>query len=393
MPIPEPEGILWGLVRPLSGWPETNENLIRHDLAPGWRDGSVAFETASEFNAAPFHAAWPDAAGHEYGTRVTETARTAGEVNNAMARLATHADQLADKVGRAEEAIRTLMSAGTELAEGSGHVAARSAVVGGPPGVVFGAPYAAAVLAVLVPRLAGEVNDILDRTAVSVAAGLPEPGNGNGPVHDGNGGGGQFGSDPDTLDQELTEPVYDAAAALASPVMPDAAKFLAHYLDGTGTTMDVDPNQVVRDVPKVQQAVDEQLNRQLRMVSDQAAAEGSYGQPIPFSSEWQELDIEPEGNMNWHLAIGRTNHSVSGEATVHPPTPDGPPRVEVTYQTHIADRYDFEANDLGKGVAPGGVAIPGMDDAFISPFHRAGTAQDFTTIGESATRTETREIR
>ncbi|MEY8040044.1 hypothetical protein AB8O55_11615 [Saccharopolyspora cebuensis] len=186
-------------------------------------------------------------------------------------------------------------------------------------------------------------------TVASVAAGLPEPGNGKAPVHDGNGGGGQFGSDPDTLDQELTEPVYDAAAALASPVMPDAAKFLAHYLDGTGTTMDVDLNQVVRDVPKVQQAVDEQLNRQLRMVNDQAAAEGSYGQPIPFSSKWQELDIEPEDNMNWHLAIGRTNHSVSGEATVHPPTPDGPPRVEVTYQTHIADRYDFEANDPGKG--------------------------------------------
>ncbi|MCT2586303.1 WXG100-like domain-containing protein [Actinophytocola gossypii] len=375
MPIPEPSGPLWWMVKAFSGWPETNEDAVRQ-LADGWRAGAAAVRTAAEFDQSPLAAAWPDDVGKAFGGRIAHTTNWAIDTAVGMDGLITQATRLADAVTHAKTSIRSLISAGGELAEGSAYF----------PGLSVN-------VLQLVPRLAGEVNDILARTAAIVAAdpAIPAPPPPPPPSFTA----GEFGSDPNTLDQHATEPLYDVAAAGALPLMPDGAERLAHYLDGTGTTMDVDPDEVIAAVPELGTKVDEQLNAELRRVTDQAVANGDYGRPIPFSSDWSEkFNITPGHDLNWHVAMGHVQHSVTGVATVLPPTdPGGTPRVEVTYQTHFHDPYNWNAGDPNKAVHLGGVPVPGTYDTDLAQFHRAGTAQEYDTTGSSAPHTETREVR
>ncbi|WUI04100.1 hypothetical protein OHR68_20650 [Spirillospora sp. NBC_00431] len=410
MPMPEPTGLLWALVKPLSGWPETDEDLIRHSLAQGWRDGSTALHAASEFDPAPLEAAWRDEGGGMFRTLTAAASEKAGHTSVEMTELAGQADRLATKVAEAKESIHSLITAGEELAEGSVYAMGASAagVAAGAltlnPVVGYGSAlasgYTLGVLTTLVPRVAEEVNGVLDRTAASVAADLPAPGDGadpppfeeelrtGRPEH----GGGAFNSDPNKLDQQLTEPLYDAGAALAS-VFPDASLLLAHYLDGTGTLMSIDAARVIKETPEARANVAKQLDDELRQAAELAEAQNLYGQPIRFSSPWQEFNTTFLETPNWHLGIGKGHTSVSGEVTVYRSRTGGPPLVKVTYSEHVRDRYDFEEGRSDKRLEIADIPIPGTDDEFISRFHRAGTAQDYLTVGESEPRTEMRVLR
>ncbi|OZM73542.1 hypothetical protein CFN78_08350 [Amycolatopsis antarctica] len=372
MPIAEPEGYLWSMVKPRSGWPETDEDAARR-LAGGWQAGQAAFTAASEFNPAPLAAAWPDAAGEGYRTRIGEVLAEADGTASGMTELVGRATHLADAVTHAKTSIRTLLTTGQELYDTTSLLPLRIAIV---------------------HRLADEVNDVLARTAAQVAARSDLPGPLPHPPHDY--GSGPFASDPFTIDQKLQELLYDELAAAAHPFAPDGAEHLAHYFDGTGTPMDVNPDDIIHDVPELGTAIEGQLDQQLREVAAQAATDNDYGRPIPFTSQWTQepFNITPQHDRNWHLAIGNVHHSVTGVATVHPPiTPGAAPQVEVTYQTHVYDRYNWDASDPGKIVELGGIGVPGTGDTTLAQFHRAGTAQEYDTVGSSAPRTETREIR
>lgn len=368
MPIPEPEQFVWRWVKPFSGWPETDEDAVRK-LAEGWRAGEAAFTTAGRFRPLRLITAWPDDAGQKYRAKVGDALAEAGRTAAGMAGLADQATRLADAVTHAKTSIRTLMAAGQELHD---YVMIPSE---------------------LYARLAAEVNDILARTAAHVAARPDLPAPLERPEHDP--GAGPFGSDPITADQKVQELQYDLINGLVHPFLPDGAEHFAHYFDASGTPMDVNPDDIVRDVPELGVAIQEQLDHQLRLVAEQATANGDYGRPIPFRSQWtpenEPFNITPELDQNWHVAIGNVHHSVTGVATVHPPaTPGGAPQVEVTYQTHVYDRYNWDASNPDKYAL---VDVYATKDEYIAQFHRAGTAQEYDTFGSSAPRTETREVR
>lgn len=374
MAIPEPEGVLWRLVKPLSGWPQTDEVAVG-DLADGWRVGGEALHTASRFDSTPLATAWPDDAGKAYGARLGEHLRWVDRTAVGMGGLSRQAARLAEVVAQAKTSIRTLMSAGEQLVFGSAPT-----------------PVDPLVMTRIVVHLAGEVNDIIARAASTAGAppDLPPPP----PPPAPDAGAGEFGSDAFWLDQWLLEQGYTQGAKGSHVLLPDGANHLAHYFDGTGTPMDINPDTLFDAVPRLRSAVESQLGNAALPHIDQAIANGDYGRPIPFQSGWQTFNVAPGDNVNWHLGVGAGDHSVTGLVTVHPPdAPGGAHRVEVTYQSHVFDHYNWTAGDYDKGVKLGPVKVPGTSDGFISEFHRAGVAQEYQTRGSSVVHTETWEVR
>ena len=196
-------------------------------------------------------------------------------------------------------------------------------------------------------------------------------------------GAGEFDSDPwwkvldDLAKQALAYEIVDVAEALG---YTDAARHLRHYLDDSGEDLTVDPDHIMRDVPSFQSAVDQTVATEIDRIAQDAAASGQYGQPVQFSTDWQGHYLTEQENPNWFYAMGGIQYSTTGVVTVHPPEhPGGQPRVEVDYQTHVWDRYNW---DGGKAVTIGPITI---EDESLAEMHRASVAQEYDMVGTSDT--------
>ncbi len=190
-------------------------------------------------------------------------------------------------------------------------------------------------------------------------------------------GAGVHGSQPwyargdDLLFKEVASLAATAADALG---YTNAASHLRHYLGNSGDDLAVDPGRIARDVPQFQQSVQQQLDQQVNAAIEQAVAEGCYGQPIAIDSGWQGFYITKEMNADWFYAMGGIQHAVTGTVVVQP---GNPPTAEVTYQTHVFDRYNW---DGGKSTTIGPVTIT---DEQMGELHTAGLAQEYDIVGSS----------
>ncbi|MCV7269167.1 hypothetical protein H7I39_13720 [Mycobacterium doricum] len=143
----------------------------------------------------------------------------------------------------------------------------------------------------------------------------------------------------DILFEEVAEKAADAAEAQG---WTQAARNLRHYLENSGEDFTVNPDEIMRDVPKTQQMTNEIANSEVERIAAEAAATGNYGTPVQFQSDWNGPYIGPEDSKDWFYAMGGIQQSVTGVVTVHPPTePGGEPTVTVDYQTHVFDRYNW----------------------------------------------------
>ncbi|SFQ64319.1 hypothetical protein SAMN05421810_111121 [Amycolatopsis arida] len=194
-------------------------------------------------------------------------------------------------------------------------------------------------------------------------------------------GAGPHGVDPwyTRGDDEATKLMAINAAALADSIgWTHASKHLMHYLGNSGERLSVDPDEMMRDVPRFEAQVHKTTAAELRRISDEVAIAGDYGKPVAFSSGWKGEYIAPEGSKDWYYALGGVQYSVTGVATVHPPeVPGGQPRVEVDYKTHVFDRYNW---DGGKQTEIGPITIT---DEKMAEMHRAGVAQEFDVSGST----------
>ncbi|MDQ3404536.1 MAG: hypothetical protein M3548_14290, partial [Actinomycetota bacterium] len=197
-------------------------------------------------------------------------------------------------------------------------------------------------------------------------------------------GAGKHGMDPwyTRVDDYVTKALAtDAAAAADSIGWTHAAKNLEHYLNNSGDDARVDPNAMMRDAPGFHGQVDKTTAGELRRIADEAAANGTYGKPVQFSTGWKGYYIGPEESKDWYYAMGGVQYSVTGVAVVHPPEqPGGQPRVEMDYQTHVFDRYNW---DGGKQTQIGPITIT---DEKMAEMHRAGVAQEYNISGSTETR-------
>ncbi len=106
MAVPEPYDVhgLWARVKPLSGWPDTNEDTV-NSLAVAWRDASPALTPAVKVEPDDIRHAWRDGPGGLYATRVGDNAKRTEIAQLSCRQLHNHASEFARIVRQTKEDI------------------------------------------------------------------------------------------------------------------------------------------------------------------------------------------------------------------------------------------------------------------------------------------------
>lgn len=207
--------------------------------------------------------------------------------------------------------------------------------------------------------------------------GVPDP---PPPPAEGDGSGEHGGRDAgigDRIAEQLAGALATAAEVLGHT---DAARHLRHYLANSGENLEVDTERVIADVAAAQAQVDAQLDGVLADHADAIADAAASGERvvIPFTTEWGVATADQGSEANWFYALGSFSLSQTGVIVVEP-GPDGQPVVRVEYQTHLFDRYNWDA---GKSVTIGPVTI---EDQQLQDLHETGLAQEFDVYGSTDT--------
>ncbi|MFG2619472.1 hypothetical protein ACGFXC_17870 [Streptomyces sp. NPDC048507] len=162
----------------------------------------------------------------------------------------------------------------------------------------------------------------------------------------------------------------------------DASRNMKHYLDDTGTPMELPVDKMLTDDDGFQGHVDRRhlLNHEAQW-REQALAEyeRNGGRPVAMPVETPNADysFSMAENPNWFYAVGSARSNVTGVVTVVPGA-DGKPAVGLDYQVNVWDRYNW---DEGKGVHIGSFEIP---DGEPSRQHKVGLAQEFNMAGSGS---------
>ncbi len=124
MPIPEPSGELWSKVKPLTEWPDTDEDHMGA-LYFALVDSADAFAdlvTNADAHVANIRTAWRDEAGTALINTLTWELGEIGQVAGRLLRIGGLAGAFAVDVKNAKEYIRTVVAASTIPYEAAGHV-------------------------------------------------------------------------------------------------------------------------------------------------------------------------------------------------------------------------------------------------------------------------------
>ena len=148
----------------------------------------------------------------------------------------------------------------------------------------------------------------------------------------------------------------------------DASRHMKHYLQNTGSTLVIDLEGMIAEVPSAKKRFINEINQSKRFV--EMLPKGTFN----------IASIHPEGaynrqseSKNWFFAVGGYSTWGKGKASVS----DGPAGKEFTleFEYKFFDRYNW---DTGKEVEIFGVTV---SDYFMGEFHRQGLAQEFNMTG------------
>ncbi|MDG4856963.1 hypothetical protein P8605_02105 [Streptomyces sp. T-3] len=173
--------------------------------------------------------------------------------------------------------------------------------------------------------------------------------------------------------------------AMGSPAVlggPQSAKHMLHYLSNTGEPLDIDVDAMMGDLPDMNRNVDAQLAQNAPNWEAQALAEYERtGKPVKLVQQtgWQGWTAEKD--PDWYHAVGSFHYNTVAQVEVVP-GPDGEPKTTIRYQTHVYDRYNWDASK--------GTPVPAMgnvSDAEMARLHQSGQAREYDMGGQSEVRT------
>ncbi|MDT0318599.1 hypothetical protein [Streptomyces millisiae] len=160
----------------------------------------------------------------------------------------------------------------------------------------------------------------------------------------------------------------------------DAAGLLDHYLDGSGSPLDVDVDSMLQDSAVVGRAVDTAVSAKREEWAREAteAFRESGGRPVAFPVRTGTRGFEFD-DADWRLAMGHAELDVAGVVTVEP-GPTGRPEARLDYQVNVWDRYNWDDGKVAK------IGWLTFDNADIGRLHSTGLAQDYDVRGRSTVR-------
>lgn len=173
--------------------------------------------------------------------------------------------------------------------------------------------------------------------------------------------------------------------AMGSPAVlggPQSAKHMLHYLSNTGEPLDIDVDALMGDLPDMNRNVEAQMAENAPNWEAQALAEYERtGKPVKYVQQtgWQGWTAEKD--PDWYHAVGSFHYNTVAQVEVVP-GPDGEPKTTIRYQTHVYDRYNWDANKATPVPAMGNVS-----DAQMARLHQSGQAKEYDMGGQSEVRT------
>lgn len=153
---------------------------------------------------------------------------------------------------------------------------------------------------------------------------------------------------------------------------------MRHYLGGSGETLAVEPERIVRDEPAFERGVREDARTLVLDAQLRASQDAQPGRRFAVRTDWANTTAEGE---NWFRGLGTFSRHLTGTGTVLPPSvPGGRPRVRIDYKVHVADRYNWDdgkkTNIFGDKPTP---------DEELGSLHETGLAQEYDVRGSSRT--------
>ncbi|NBE56189.1 hypothetical protein [Streptomyces boluensis] len=175
--------------------------------------------------------------------------------------------------------------------------------------------------------------------------------------------------EPTAHDRKIHNQLNNVAAYFATVKdWPTAAGLVKHYLDGSGKPVEVEPQQMMDDIPAFRKDVDGTLQDDVRKRGDG-----------PFTTDWSSTAPNPkdgDSSQEWFYALNHFQYRLVGEKQGD----------EITYHVEVQKRYDWGIPSEHRATVSGGGPGPtGMDleQADIAHLHSSGMAQDFDVSGSS----------
>lgn len=195
-------------------------------------------------------------------------------------------------------------------------------------------------------------------------------------------GSGRHGVESPGLGERVTLQKAKMMAEGASLLgMDDAAKHMMHYLDNSGTPLNLPVDKMMKDDKRLL----DDANGVILLAQDEwrekalAEYEKNGGRPVAITIETGNRGFRfSSEHENWVYAVGSVTTNISGVVTVTPGD-DGKPRVGLDAQLNVWDRYNWDA-DKFTNVA----GITTVADDELGRLHRTGLAQEFDMRGSSS---------
>jgi len=151
-------------------------------------------------------------------------------------------------------------------------------------------------------------------------------------------------------------------------VYPDAARHMMHYLENSGTTLEVNLKWMIMNSEGARQHYHSELNDAMAWV-EQFTVLNNF-KTFRIVGTWTSGQNDPNDSENWFYAVG--GYSGVGSASV---------KVllncdyEMQFTFNFSDRYNW---DIGKSATILGQTVR---DQELGRLHKVGFAQEFDMIG------------
>jgi hypothetical protein len=202
-----------------------------------------------------------------------------------------------------------------------------------------------------------------------------------GPQDEPQDGSGEHGRVEPTLVDQANHVFWRSVAVAAEGVgLPNAARGMHHYLDNTGSPLDIDPALVLRDAAPVER----ELSYHEGVLLDRALdilEEADPLQPLmmPVASALQSNNkfyIHESDSADWFFAVAGHGAKMEGRCYYEPDkAADGTGKIIFDTAFVMQDRYNW---DQGKTVTIAGITI---DDAVAGRLHEVGLAHEYDVQG------------